>query len=914
MTSGNRKKRGPYGKELRTTFIDVNQSTSCANDFEPNSKRTRITESATTEESHSCKIQPSSCEEAIGTFSSCSDSESFTSQLNSDDGGISSNYEGHCTPEDFVAIPATGIDVDDELFEKVLMESKLRNCDVLVDDCEDDNLFSEQGEILDDIDFPEGETTEIDGIPQEIPPGTEHIHSGTTTSLGAAVLMICCLLIKFKLPDEAISDILTVIGMLLPQGHCMIKSLYHLRLFFKDLANNLIPTVHYYCSSCYTPVKKSTQQCTSHVCGKNLTEPGAMSYFVQLSIIAQLQSLWKRNDFSDYVRTHRFKHYSENIGNISDIYDGLLYKEMYKKGILSDKNNLSFSMNTDGVPIFKSSNVSMWPVYMLINELPIAMRKKRHNILLYGIWISPGKPPMWSFLQPLYEELALLEKGYEFHDENGPFVSRCALLTCTCDLPARALVYNCVQFNGYYSCWHCLQKGKRYKFQNGGSSHIFPYDENDPKGNQTMRTKTTMSIDIESAIGKIQTGDANHVVRGHKGPFWFLYLQYTDARNSCVIDYMHGVCLGVMNLLLRNWFSKENKDNYFSFFDKKEYVSNALKKIKPTLFVTRVPRTIEDLVHWKASEFRNFLLYWGVPILKKVLTESYFVHFCLLSRGIYQLSKESISEQDLSDAERCLITFVELYEQLYGERGMTLNLHNLIHLTDCVRFTGPLYINNCFIFEDLNGFLLKNIHAKQGVDMQILHVIGLWKVTPLLFEVHKKQLSDEVIDLYHSAINCTRLPDKSKEIDMGICALGKIVWKQLPEEHYKLLQNMYGLKETTVKCFLRVNMYKRGFYVYGSEYCRLKKRQQSAVSYRKGNQLALGIAVCFLQFGVDSAIYNVALIENFKMIGSIGQLWTVEKGDLVDAVPMSAITNACNLVQVESETYIIAPPNRYDLD
>lgn len=35
-----------------------------------------------------------------------------------------------------------------------------------------------------------------------------------------------------------------------------------------------------------------------------------------------------------------------------------------------------------------------------------------------------------------------------------------ALLLCsTCDLPAKALVMNMIQFNGFYGCSHCMQKG-----------------------------------------------------------------------------------------------------------------------------------------------------------------------------------------------------------------------------------------------------------------------------------------------------------------------------------------------------------------------------------------------------------------------------------------------------------------------
>ena len=43
---------------------------------------------------------------------------------------------------------------------------------------------------------------------------------------------------------------------------------------------------------------------------------------------------------------------------------------------------------------------------------------------------------------------------------NGKHV-RChaALLCATLDLPARAAVANFVQYNGYWGCGHCLQKG-----------------------------------------------------------------------------------------------------------------------------------------------------------------------------------------------------------------------------------------------------------------------------------------------------------------------------------------------------------------------------------------------------------------------------------------------------------------------
>lgn len=65
---------------------------------------------------------------------------------------------------------------------------------------------------------------------------------------------------------------------------------------------------------------------------------------------------------------------------------------------------------------------------------------------------------------------------------------------------------------------------------------------------------------------------------------------------------------------------------------------------------------------------------------------------------------------------------------------MTMNLHQLVHLTRTVHFTGPLFSNNCFVFEDFNGFITQNIHETQGVDTQVLNTINLIQAIPVLIK------------------------------------------------------------------------------------------------------------------------------------------------------------------------------------
>ena len=75
---------------------------------------------------------------------------------------------------------------------------------------------------------------------------------------------------------------------------------------------------------------------------------------------------------------------------------------------LSRKENISFTWNTDGISVFKSSNYSIWPIYLAINELPLDKRWNSNNTILAGLWLGHQKPDMLLFLKPFTESLTTL--------------------------------------------------------------------------------------------------------------------------------------------------------------------------------------------------------------------------------------------------------------------------------------------------------------------------------------------------------------------------------------------------------------------------------------------------------------------------------------------------------------------------
>ena len=58
---------------------------------------------------------------------------------------------------------------------------------------------------------------------------------------------------------------------------------------------------------------------------------------------------------------------------------------------------------------------------------------------------------------------------------------------------------------------------------------------------------------------------------------------------------------------------------------------------------------------------------------------------------------------------------------IVGERYMTVCLHSLMHLPDCVRNLGPLWSHSCFTFESANGELLKLFHGSAEIEKQVIY-------------------------------------------------------------------------------------------------------------------------------------------------------------------------------------------------
>ncbi|CAN8016251.1 unnamed protein product, partial [Ixodes persulcatus] len=108
--------------------------------------------------------------------------------------------------------------------------------------------------------------------------------------------------------------------------------------------------------------------------------------------------------------------------------------------------------------------------------------------------------------------------------------SRVQIVCCCVDAPARAAVLNIKQFNGYYGCTWCLQKGT---YLNG-------------------KQLLNRHIDLGTVPSTLQKEKPSH---GVKGPTPLMNAPGPDLVWGVNPDYLHCVLEGVTKQMCEKWLT-----------------------------------------------------------------------------------------------------------------------------------------------------------------------------------------------------------------------------------------------------------------------------------------------------------------------------------------------------------------------
>ena len=195
----------------------------------------------------------------------------------------------------------------------------------------------------------------------------------------------------------------------------------------------------------------------------------------------------------------------------------------------------------------------------------------------------------------------------------------------------------------------------------------------------------------------------------------------TNVINLFPLDYMHLVCLGavcrILNYMKKGPCGKISANN----INEISMLLLSLNGHMPSAFV-RQPRSLKDLDRWKATEFRQFLLYSGPVVLRNVLSDDAYQHFLALSITLTILLQSDVEVRShyLEYSKQLIRQFAYNSKYIYGNTFTVYNIHNLLHLPDdCEHYGSSLNSISCFPFENFLQGLKRSVCGKSNPVVQV---------------------------------------------------------------------------------------------------------------------------------------------------------------------------------------------------
>ncbi|XP_060857763.1 uncharacterized protein LOC132935284 [Metopolophium dirhodum] len=478
-------------------------------------------------------------------------------------------------------------------------------------------------------------------------------------------------------------------------------------------------------------------------------------------------------DIRTILHEYKVNHPIIEIQNGSYLDIGILniIKPHLVKQIQYIPNNMTIklSFNIDGLPLAKSSKTQFWPILLSFTNLPIFVKK----IFPVGIYHSYKSKPgnINEYFRPFIIELQnLLTCGIKIENKQINF----EINHFVADAPAKkSFLLNVKNHNGYFSCNSCEVEGDYIERRVCFLDMSAP-----PRTNDSFRSKSNPEY--------------------HKDGLSPLIELPIDVTSTVVLDYMHCVCQGVMKRLLEFWIRGKKPVRIIE--EKKSNISLSLfnlRKSVPSEFA-RLPRSLDDLEYWKATEFRQILLYTGVIVLKSNIKKEFYEHFLLLVVSIRILCSDQISDENNNLALKLLRQFVENYSSQYGPQFINYNVHSLIHLPFYAHLHGSLDNYSSFKYENYLQILKKSmkccryplseiqnkIFASEGEELMAVltydenNLIKSFKINENISNFGTIYYNQITLSSNNYVLSCSNPKDQCIILDDGNISIIKNIYKQ----------------------------------------------------------------------------------------------------------------------------------------
>ena len=321
-------------------------------------------------------------------------------------------------------------------------------------------------------------------------------------------------------------------------------------------------------------------------------------------------------------------------------------------------------LNVDWFQPFEHHTYSVGVIYLVLLNLPRAMRYKRENIILVGIIPRPTEPhlTMNSYLSRLVSDLLQLWTGVLLPTSHQ--LIRAALLAVSCGLPAGRKVCGFLSHSANLGCSRCY-----CPFSEGFGSRNYSDFE---RASWQLRSNERHRSDVEE-IMRCRTKTQREAKESTLGCRYSVlsHLPYFDPVCMLLIDPMHNLFLGSAKYVAQKiWIgTKILKGPQLAI------VHKHLEKVQVPVDIGCLPLRIDTGSTFTAEQWMNWTIYLSIYFLHGLLSWDEIEcwrHFVIACR---RLCKRYISLDDVTVTDALLVQFCKRMKRLYGTQLFTPNMH-----------------------------------------------------------------------------------------------------------------------------------------------------------------------------------------------------------------------------------------------
>lgn len=434
-----------------------------------------------------------------------------------------------------------------------------------------------------------------------------------------------------------------------------------------------------------------------------------------------------------------------------------------------------------------------------------------------------------------------------------------------CDSPARALVKGMLNgcetmntinkhsilsigtsyFNHCHGCQKCTIVGSYNKDSN---TVTFPRWDAEPRTDESFRAKT----------------DIHH----HKITTPLINVPIDLVLDFPVGDALHLLHLGLMKRFIMGW-----RDGDFGYVTKwtnsydVKMISQYLTNCKTPSEIHRKMRSLAELPRWKGTEYRTFLLYISIVILRNHLPPFYYEHFLLFYCAIIILNSEYFVKYLIEYADKMIKSFLEIFKVKYGARHFTSNLHNLSHLVDEVKRFGPLDKFDAYPFENKLQAIKKLVRqrkhplaeiAKRLIEREAINEMYIKNFEKLQHSVIVTDPADFDCDDFRNYGTTYSVYQKVQFQDFKITNTDRDRWfltkkKEIVKCEYIVFYAsdkcyLYGSELREKQDFFNVPIASSTFFIYAAE-----NKFKRCKMYNYGDIICKMVVLPFVKYGDDDS-------------------------------------------------------------